>query len=61
MYIYEGICDWCKKLAMLKKHDYIDGKRHFSCHDCNTLATLDVRQFNLAETQSQNEKHFKNN
>jgi hypothetical protein len=60
MYIYEGICDWCKKLAMLKKPDYIDGKSHFSCQECNVLATLDVRQFNLAETESQKMRQFKN-
>lgn len=51
MFKIEGVCDWCKQPALLAKHDYIDGKHHHSCKDCNSMATLDVRQFNIAEQQ----------
>ncbi|MDN3698458.1 hypothetical protein QWY97_14050 [Vibrio cortegadensis] len=51
MFKIEGVCDWCKQPALLAKHDYIDGKHHHSCKDCNAMATLDVRQFNIEEQQ----------
>ncbi|KOO13068.1 hypothetical protein AKJ18_20065 [Vibrio xuii] len=51
MFTIEGICDWCKKPSMLAKHEYVDGLCHHSCKECNDLATLDVRQFNIAELQ----------
>ena len=51
MFKIEGMCDWCKKTSMLTKHNYVDGKSHHSCQECHDLATLDVRQFNLAELQ----------
>lgn len=49
MFSIEGICDWCKKPAVLTKHDYIDGKCHYACKECNEVARLDVRMFNLEE------------
>jgi hypothetical protein len=49
----EGICDWCKRPAFLTKHEYFDGKCHYSCQSCNEVARLDVRQFNLAEQAAQ--------
>ncbi|MEH0666094.1 hypothetical protein H4F18_00335 [Vibrio scophthalmi] len=49
MFTIEGVCDWCKKPSLLTKHDYVDGKYHHSCKECFEYATLDVRQFNLAE------------
>lgn len=51
MFTIEGVCDWCKQPSMLTKHEYVDGKSHCSCAECNDLATLDVRQFNIAELQ----------
>ncbi len=51
MFTIEGVCDWCKKPALVIKHDYIDGKCHYACEKCHPMATLDVRQFNLAELQ----------
>ncbi|WP_047042566.1 hypothetical protein [Vibrio mexicanus] len=51
MFTIEGTCDWCKKPSLLTRHEYIDGKSHYSCEDCYELATLDVRQFNIDETQ----------
>lgn len=51
MFTIEGVCDWCKKPSLLTKHEYIDGKSHCACEECNDLATLDVRQFNIAELQ----------
>ncbi|MCL9783762.1 hypothetical protein M9194_20260 [Vibrio sp. S4M6] len=51
MFTIEGICDWCKKPSLLTKHDYLDGKSHLSCKECNDLATLDVRQYNLGELE----------
>ncbi|CAH0525821.1 hypothetical protein [Vibrio hippocampi] len=44
-----GVCDWCKKPSMVTKHEYVDGKCNHSCQECNDIATLDVRQFNLEE------------
>lgn len=49
MFNIEGICDWCKRPALLTKHEYIDGKCNYSCKKCNELASLDVRQFNIGE------------
>ncbi|MGX9415919.1 hypothetical protein ACXJY6_07500 [Vibrio sp. RC27] len=49
MFTIEGVCDWCNQPNYLTKHHYVDGKCHHSCEDCNELARLDVRQFNLAE------------
>ena len=51
MFTIEGICDWCKKPSLLTKHEYIDGKCNHSCQECHDLASLDVRQFNIAELQ----------
>ncbi len=51
MYTIEGVCDWCNKLNFLTKHEYIDGKCHHSCKECNELAIFDVRLFNHAEMQ----------
>ncbi|MDA0147464.1 hypothetical protein [Vibrio sp. LaRot3] len=51
MYTTEGFCDWCKKPSLLKKHDYLDGKCHYACRECDDMATLDVRQFNIAEAK----------
>ncbi len=53
MFSIEGTCDWCKQPALLMRHDYIDGKHHYSCRKCHDYARLDVRQFNLAELASQ--------
>jgi hypothetical protein len=49
MFSSEGTCDWCKKPSVLTQLKYIDGKSHHSCGDCYELASLDVRQFNIAE------------
>lgn len=49
MFTIEGICDWCKQPSLLTKHEYIDGKSHYSCAKCNEFARMDVRQFNIAE------------
>lgn len=49
MFTIEGTCDWCKKPGLLTSHEYIDGLCHHSCKECNDLAKLDVRQFNIAE------------
>ncbi|MCK6265092.1 hypothetical protein KP803_17575 [Vibrio sp. ZSDE26] len=49
MFSTEGTCDWCKKPSVLTQLNYIDGKSNHSCEDCIELATLDVRQFNIAE------------
>ncbi|MFB9134318.1 hypothetical protein ACFSJQ_05625 [Vibrio olivae] len=51
MFTIEGVCDWCKKPALVIKHEYIDSKCHYSCEQCNSIATLDVRQFNIGEIQ----------
>lgn len=51
MFTIEGVCDWCKKPSLLAKHQYLDGKSHYACKQCNELATFDVRQFNLAELE----------
>ncbi|MGF1742413.1 hypothetical protein L4C34_15275 [Vibrio profundum] len=51
MFTIEGVCDWCKKPSLLKKHDYLDGKSNLSCKQCYELAVLDVRQFNLGELE----------
>ncbi|MFA0439148.1 hypothetical protein BCU66_001130 [Vibrio sp. 10N.286.49.B1] len=47
----EGFCDWCQKPNYVTKHQYIDGKCHFSCDECVNLAAMDVRQFNKAELE----------
>ncbi len=57
MFTIEGICDWCKKPNFLIKHEYIDGKAHYSCEKCNELARLDVRQFNIAEQALRERQH----
>ncbi|WCE30974.1 hypothetical protein [Vibrio sp. SCSIO 43137] len=49
MFTKEGVCDWCNKLSLLTRHDYVDGKCHFSCAQCNDMARLDVRLFNRDE------------
>ncbi|EGQ8120837.1 hypothetical protein DDN79_01355 [Vibrio cholerae] len=49
MFSVEGICDWCKQPKLLTRHEYVDGKAHHSCENCNEFARMDVRQFNLAE------------
>lgn len=49
MFTIQGVCDWCKTPSYLAKHEYIDGKCHHSCKNCNELALADVRHFNLAE------------
>jgi|GEM_PF-846895 len=49
MYDNKGLCDWCNKLSLLIRHDYVDGKCHYSCASCHDLATLDVRLFNKDE------------
>ncbi|WP_216613471.1 hypothetical protein [Vibrio sp. 99-8-1] len=36
-------------MSLLARHDYIDGKYHFSCASCHDIATLDVRLFNKDE------------
>ncbi|QIL84615.1 hypothetical protein G7083_01005 [Vibrio sp. HDW18] len=54
MYSVIGTCDWCKQAKPLIKHQYLDGKAHYSCASCNELARLDVRQFNLAEMAFRN-------
>ncbi|WP_299690635.1 hypothetical protein [uncultured Vibrio sp.] len=51
MFTVEGVCDWCKKPSLVKKHDYLDGKCHHSCKECNDIATMDVRQFNIGEME----------
>ena len=51
MFTIEGVCDWCKKPSWLIEHQYLDGKSHYSCKQCNALATFDVRLFDLAERQ----------
>lgn len=56
MFTIEGVCDWCKKPSMLTKHEYVDGKSHCSCIECNDLAKLDVRQFNIAEMQQREQQ-----
>ncbi|MGC9402096.1 MULTISPECIES: hypothetical protein [Vibrio] len=56
MFSSEGTCDWCKKPSALTKLNYIDGKSNNSCEDCYDLASLDVREFNIAERQHQ-EQH----
>ncbi|MGC9422616.1 hypothetical protein [Vibrio sp.] len=53
MFNNEGMCDWCKQLGLLTKHEYIDGKAHYACHRCHDLARMDVRLFNLAEIAQQ--------
>ncbi|NOH73208.1 hypothetical protein F0225_17980 [Vibrio pectenicida] len=53
MFTIEGVCDWCKKLSLVAKHEYIDGLCHQSCAECNDIAKLDVRQFNADERQQQ--------
>ncbi|PWI34027.1 hypothetical protein DI392_07450 [Vibrio albus] len=54
MFTTQGVCDWCKKAAQVTRHDYIDGKYHHSCEDCQERAKLDVRQFNLEEVDLSN-------
>ncbi len=51
MFTIVGVCDWCKKPALVAKHEYIDGKYHHACEKCHEIATLDVRLFNIAELQ----------
>lgn len=51
MFTIEGVCDWCKKPSLVKKHDYLDGKYHHACKECNDIATIDVRQFNIGEME----------
>jgi hypothetical protein len=53
----EGVCDWCKRPALLTSHQYIDGKSHHSCQDCHEFARLDVRLYNLAEKAEQERRH----
>lgn len=45
----EGICNWCNRRSLLIRHDYVDGKFHHSCESCNSIAILDVSQFNRDE------------
>lgn len=51
MFTIEGVCDWCKKPSLVKKHDYLDGKCNHACKECNDIATIDVRQFNIGEME----------
>ncbi|MGF1754589.1 hypothetical protein L4C33_13440 [Vibrio makurazakiensis] len=51
MFTIEGTCDWCKQPKLVIKHDYIDGKYHHACKDCNDFAVIDVRQFNIGEME----------
>ncbi|MDN2481401.1 hypothetical protein ACPV5L_14370 [Vibrio astriarenae] len=44
-----GQCDWCKELRHVGKLEYIDGKHHYSCDECLSLAKIDVRLFNRDE------------
>ncbi|MCG3735037.1 hypothetical protein ACXHQ9_01620 [Vibrio cincinnatiensis] len=53
MFNIEGTCDWCKQSRLLAKHEYIDGKAHYACQNCNDFAQMDVRLFNLAEIAQQ--------
>jgi len=58
MFNTEGYCDWCNKRSLLTRHDYIDGKYHYSCETCNDLAKIDVNLFNTDEIRSRNKiKH----
>ncbi|WP_217510413.1 hypothetical protein [Vibrio metschnikovii] len=52
MFTMIGVCDWCKLSNQLTKHEYIDGKAHYSCPNCHDLARMDVRLFNLDEIAS---------
>ncbi|WP_375753879.1 hypothetical protein [Vibrio sp. HN007] len=49
MFKTEGSCDWCKKQSLLIRHDYVDGRFHHSCEDCQDLAKFDVNLFNIDE------------
>ncbi len=51
MFTIEGVCDWCKKPSMVMRHEYLDGKSNYSCEECNDIAKIDVRLFNLGERQ----------
>lgn len=51
MFTIEGTCDWCKRPRMLTRHDYLDGKCHHACQECNDIAKIDVRLFNIGEQQ----------
>jgi len=59
MFRTEGVCDWCKKRAMVTKLSYIDGKSNYACQSCNEIAKMDIRLYNLeqanfiAQVQSQ--------
>ncbi|MGP8304769.1 hypothetical protein [Vibrio sp. YIC-376] len=51
MFTVEGTCDWCKKTALITRHDYLDGKHNHSCKSCYDMAKIDVRLFNQGELQ----------
>ncbi|MDW6003807.1 hypothetical protein SBX37_13200 [Vibrio mangrovi] len=53
----EGICDWCKRSALLTPHHYLDGKTHHSCQECHAFATLDVRLYNIGEKAEQERRN----
>ncbi|WP_413284397.1 hypothetical protein [Vibrio sp. MA40-2] len=50
----EGNCDWCNKRSLLTRHEYVDGKCHHSCEECNDLARIDVSLFNTDEIALRN-------
>ena len=50
----EGICDWCNNRSSLTRHEYVDGKCHHSCEECNDLARIDVSLFNTDEIALRN-------
>lgn len=60
MFTQDGVCDWCKKHAQVKKLSYIDGNTNFACKACYETAKMDVQLYNLeqatfiAQVQAQN-------
>jgi hypothetical protein len=51
MFTTPGFCDWCHSQSLLSRHEYLDGKHHYSCEQCHDLAKLDVKLFNQGELE----------
>ncbi|MDC0609691.1 hypothetical protein OAP63_03075 [Vibrio sp.] len=49
MFSKHGVCDWCKKRALVTKLNYVDGKSNFACASCSDIAKMDVRLYNLEQ------------
>ncbi|MDD9176101.1 hypothetical protein ERW51_16300 [Aliivibrio finisterrensis] len=56
MFNLEGHCDWCRKPAMVLQHQYCDGAKYYACSNCNDYAKIDIREYDLAEMESVNQK-----